>query len=114
MLEMTYSEQKGKIMLDTDKETCSETYQTNSINLHSLINFKDIIKPLILHPSIKSVCEIGIESFNLMHWLISISKNKRFYYYGVDPTIEATPIFHDKSKFFKESSLIYLNREEAD
>ena len=100
-------------MIDINTNMHTETYQSNSLNLYSLINFKDIIKPLILHSSIQSVCEIGVESLNLTHWLACLSKDKNFSYCGVDPTIDSIPTFHNGSKLFKENSLIYLHREEA-
>lgn len=101
-------------MIDTTTHSPTATYQTNSINLYSLINFKDIIEPLILQPSIQSVCEVGVENCNLTNWLASLAKVKNFYYCGVDPTIDSIPVFHGESKLFRGESLSYLSRKEAD
>jgi hypothetical protein len=101
-------------MMTSARQTWIDRYQTNSLNLHSLINFKDILQPLILHPSIQSICEIGVENCNLTTWLAKLSNYKTLFYHGVDPNIDSIPPFHGKSKLFKEASLSYLKHDEAD
>ncbi|MES2141895.1 MAG: hypothetical protein V4471_03285 [Pseudomonadota bacterium] len=101
-------------MLNSHTQLLNETYQNNSLNLYSLLNFKDILKPLILHSTIQSICEIGIEKSHLTTWLASLSHVKNFNYTGIDPAIDSIPEFRGESKLFKENSLTYLNRPAAD
>ena len=43
-----------------------------------------------------------------------LSKIKNFYYYSVNIQLNTIPKFHGKSKLFKENSLNYLSKSEAD
>lgn len=105
-------------MLSTkDEFSLFDAYQNDSLDLFSLINFKDILKPIILHPSIKSVCEIDSEDSEksqLTLWLALLSKIKHFHYCNVNIQLNTIPKFQGYAKLFKENSLNYLCRAEAD
>ncbi|MES2142283.1 MAG: hypothetical protein V4471_05295 [Pseudomonadota bacterium] len=94
-----------------------DAYQNDTLDLSSLINFKDILKPIILHPSIRSICEIdteGSERSQLTLWLALLSRIKSFHYCSVNIQLNTIPKFQGQSKLFKENSLNYLSKSEAD